>query len=110
MNGVPKADAKLDASAETIDRESSIRESVWRDAEKILDALESKPDGYNTTTWKLAHDVLDSAGTDTGYLFELHFTLCNLADTHGLILDSTHHAGMDIGLPFNIDYFVRHKE
>ena len=81
------------------------------DAEKILFALEQEPDGFSTTTGRIASTVLGSThGDDTNYLFALDCAIRTLAECHGLLLDASHHDGKVEGLPFNLDYYVWHWE
>ena len=88
----------------------SIPASTRQDAERILFALESMPDGCSVNTCSLAAEVLDcSENADDWDVFDLDRAIRLLAETHGLRLDDSHHSDMAEDLPFNLDFYVWHR-
>lgn len=97
-------------ASEDLDDLLKIPASTRADAEIILFELEAWSDGLNTTTAILADNVLSVSGQkNLEYLFGLDFALRALAEHHGLLLDSRHHDGLVEGLPFNLDFYVWHR-
>ena len=81
------------------------------DAERILFALEEKPDGFNTSVCRIAEQVLGkSLGDDFSYFFNLDTAIRFLAENHGLLLDAHHHDCKVEGLPFVLDFYVWHRK
>ena len=97
-------------NGEELDDLLKVPASTRADAEAILFALETRPDGLNATTESLAADVLGySDEEDFNRLFDLDFALRALAENHGLLLDGRHHDGLPEGLPFHLDFYVWHR-
>lgn len=95
---------------EDLDALLSIPASTRRDAERILFALESMPDGCSVNTCSLAAEILDCPeDTDAWNMFGLDRAIRLLAETHGLRLDDSYNSGMAEDLPFNLDFCVWHR-
>lgn len=87
-----------------------IARRVRMDAETILFELEERPDGSSATTAQLAAELLGREDDEDRYLFDLDRALGLLAENHGLLLDKSHHDGLVEGLPYNLDFYVWHRE
>lgn len=95
-------------------------------AEAILRELEGWRGGRKANASSMLRRLLDDDGTalseeeravaieiwDDGMsmMFELEAALHRLAPEHGLELDRSASKGMRLGLPFHIDFVVRHTK
>ena len=96
---------------EELDELMSIDLETRRDAEAILFALEQAPDGFNTTTYRQLEAQLGChVDVAEHYLFDLHAAIMLLSEAHGLKLDMSRHDYKFEGLPFVLDYDVRHRK
>lgn len=94
---------------EDLDELMTIKRATRMAAEEILFELEAAPSGTVITTRQQLQKALGPDGKATvDDLFDLHAALHLLAATHGLVLDASDRGGADVGLPFNLDYTVRH--
>lgn len=94
---------------EDLDELMTMKRATRMAAEEILFELEAAPSGTVITTRQQLQKALGPDGKATvDDLFDLHAALHLLAATHGLVLDASDRGGADVGLPFNLDYTVRH--
>ena len=95
---------------EDLDALLSIPASTRQDAERILFALESMPDGCSVNTCCLATEILDRPeDADAWDMFGLDRAIRLLAETHGLRINDNRHSSRAENLPFNLDFCVWHR-
>ena len=76
---------------------------------KMIQVLRELPDGTEITTFQLVRKAgFDVSIYDAKTLFPLHFAIFDEAEENSLELDMTKHENKLEGLPFNLDYVVRH--
>lgn len=76
---------------------------------KMIQVLKKLPEGTEITTFLLVREAgFDVSIYDSKTLFPLHFAIFDEAEKSGLELDMTKHENKLEGLPFNLDYVVRH--
>ena len=92
-------------------------------ASAILNELEGWRSGRKTCTSSMLRKICDNSISglsdyehraafdimrNESDIFDLHFVLLQRAPAHGLILDMSAHEGLAEGLPFHLDFVVRH--
>ena len=76
---------------------------------KMVDVLRELPEGTEITTYQLAKKAgFNISIYDASTLFPLHFAIFDAAEKAGMELDMSKHENKIEGLPFNLDYVVRH--
>ena len=76
---------------------------------KMVQVLRELPDETEITTFQLVREAgFDVSIYDAKTLFPLHFAIFDEAEENSLELDMTKHENKFEGLPFNLDYVVRH--
>ncbi len=76
---------------------------------KMIQVLQELPEGTEITTFQLVRKAgFDISIYDAKTLFPLHFAIFDAAEKSGLKLDMTKHENKLEGLPFNLDFVVRH--
>ena len=76
---------------------------------KMIQVLKKLPEGTEITTFQLVREAgFDVSIYDAKTLFLLHFAIFDEAEENGLELDMSKHENKLEGLPFNLDYVVRH--
>lgn len=90
-------------------REEKIMASQKEMISKMIQVLKKLPEGTEITTFQLVREAgFDVSIYDAKTLFPLHFAIFDEAEENGLELDMSKHENKLEGLPFNLDYVVRH--
>ena len=78
-------------------------------AKELVEVLKKMPDGTETSSGRLLFENgYEPDKMDLGDLFVFDRELRRAAKANKLILDSSMYDGMDVGLPFNIEFVVYH--
>lgn len=93
------------------DEDSKLPQAIKDAVKQVLDRLEAAPEGTAISPVLCLEEVdgpwpADEGSPDT--LFSYTYSLFLHAPKHGLELDMSAHAGMAEGLPWNLDFVVRH--
>lgn len=76
---------------------------------KMVRILQELPEGTEITTFQLVRKAgLNISIYDAKTLLPLHLAIFDSAEKNGLELDMSKHENKLEGLPFNLDYVVRH--
>ncbi len=87
------------------------KKELQKIADTLAEKLDTMPDGLEISSAQLlmdnGYDIKDFEMMD---LFEYHNCLFSAAKKKHIVLDMSKHDGLIEGLPFNLDFVVRHRE
>lgn len=76
---------------------------------KLIEKLKEEPDGYNVSTFQLMmSEGIDVEKYDDNDLFKINEALFDAAANEQILLDMSAHEDMDEGLPYHLDFIVKH--
>ena len=74
----------------------------------LLKRIRELPEGTETSTAKLIWEIFNNPRDLRGSLMEIHFALLDAVKKEGINLDMSKHDGRVEGLPYNLDFVIRH--
>ena len=76
----------------------------------MLERIRELPDGTAITTAQLLDSLSYNNDRDLRrHLLKLHFELLKATEAEGINLDMSSHDGKIEGLPYNLDFVIRHN-
>lgn len=76
---------------------------------RLIERIKDEPDGYNVSTFQLMMEAgIDVEKYDDSDLFKINDALFDMAAKEYILLDMSAHEDMDEGLPYHLDFVVKH--
>ena len=87
-----------------------IKEEIKFCVRDMIGRIRDFPDGTRITTAQLLNSLCYNNDRDLQrHLMEIHHELLQAAKAEGITLDMSIHDGKIEGLPYNLDYVIRHN-
>ena len=87
-----------------------IKEEIKFCVRDMIGSIRELPDGTRITTAQLLNSLCYNNDRDLQrHLMEIHYELLQAAKAEGITLDMSSHDGKTEGLPYNLDFVIRHN-